>query len=268
MKNNIFTLIVFALFSITLANSQVIERTNIVGEINVPQGDDAGGISVYNLNTQQGVVTNNDGIFKINVAPNDRLRITALQFTTFTVVITEKAVKDQSIILNLNPVVNQLDSVIINPYGLSGAIDVDINRVRAVPIKTSEIKTDYRSLEFDYNFQRDGQSSREGSLAEEVTGTQTMKNGLNFVNLFKLLLKKEEKESIVNDRVALGNFLRERMPPKDLSEYFNIPEEKAEDFLYYVQQNGVKAELLEPDNEMLFLEFLYEQSIAFKNTID
>ncbi|MCB0464912.1 MAG: hypothetical protein KDC78_04440, partial [Aequorivita sp.] len=57
--------------------AQDIDRTKVSGKIHVPQGEDAEGISVYNISSQKGTITNADGSFEIEIAENDRLQITA-----------------------------------------------------------------------------------------------------------------------------------------------------------------------------------------------
>jgi hypothetical protein len=43
--------------------AQDIDRTKVSGKIHVPQGEDAEGISIYNISSQKGTITNADGTF-------------------------------------------------------------------------------------------------------------------------------------------------------------------------------------------------------------
>ena len=91
--------------------AQEIDRVKVSGKLHVPKGEDAEGISVYNISAQNGTITNADGTFEIAIAENDRVQITALQYQAFTVVI-DKGVVDRKIMnIFLNPAVNQLEEV-------------------------------------------------------------------------------------------------------------------------------------------------------------
>lgn len=110
--------------------AQEIDRTKVAGKISVPNGDDAEGINVYNISSQKGTVTNADGTFEIEVAENDRVQITALQYQSFTVVIDKGIVEQKRINIFMNPAINQLDEVVVRPYDLSGNINVDVKRIK------------------------------------------------------------------------------------------------------------------------------------------
>ena len=45
---------------------------------------------------------------------------------------------------------------------------------------------------------------------------------------------------------------------------FDIPENKAVDFLFYAQENGLDQNLLKPENEMQLMEFLFKKSKEYK----
>lgn len=80
-------LLLLLIISSSTIFAQDIERAKVAGKIHVTNGDDAEGISVYNVSSQKGTITNPDGTFEIEISENERLQITALQYQSFTVVV-------------------------------------------------------------------------------------------------------------------------------------------------------------------------------------
>lgn len=78
----------------------------VQGEIIVPKGDDREQISVYNVSSQKGTVTDVDGRFELAVATNDRVLISALQFQSFTVVVDEGVINAKVMRVYMNPAIN------------------------------------------------------------------------------------------------------------------------------------------------------------------
>src|SRR5690606_21585672 len=109
--------------------AQDIDRVIVEGKIHVPKDEDAEGISVYNISSQQGTVTDAEGAFEIAIAENDRLQIFALQYKTFTVVMDEGVIKQQKLNIFVNPAITQLDEVVIRPYDLSGNVRADVEKI-------------------------------------------------------------------------------------------------------------------------------------------
>lgn len=242
------------------------QRTLITIKISVPSGEDAADISIYNKTTLKGTVTNGAGVAFIEVAKEDLLQITAVQFSSFTVKIDAQVIEDKNLLINLNPVVNQLGEVVIDRYDLKGSLDVDVNRVNTIVIASSGFDFSYKALEFDYDFQQDAESAIIGNRAEEAMGTELMKDGLNIKNLIGLLFsdKKKSKQEIFEEKLKIRNWLRRYIEAHNLFETLQIPADKREVFLFFVEDTGVETELLKPENEILLLEFLFQKSNEFK----
>ena len=93
--------------------AQDIERIIISGKVTAPKGEDIEGITIYNVSSQKGTVTSPEGIFALKVAENDRVSVTALQFSTFIVIVDKGVIDNKRMGIYLNPVVNQLEEVIV-----------------------------------------------------------------------------------------------------------------------------------------------------------
>lgn len=250
--------------------AQDIDRTKVSGKIHVPQDEDAEGISVYNISSQKGTITNADGSFELDIAENDRVQITALQYQSFTVIV-DKGVVDRKVMnIFLNTAVNQLEEVVVRPYDLTGNINVDVKKIPTYNV-TKDWDLSYKNLEYGYTFVPDDKSSIQGNAAEEALHGNSLKNGANVLALLggvaQLLFPKGEKITLVQEQEdisVISNNIQQRFSKDFIKANFDVPEDKAVDFLFYAQENGLDPDLLKPKNEMQLMEFLFKKSKEYK----
>jgi CarboxypepD_reg-like domain len=246
-----------------------VERVAIQGEIIVPKGDEREGINIYNVSSQKGTVTDAEGKFSLEVAANDRVLITAIQFQSFTVIVDEGVVGKKMMRVFMNPAINQLDEVVVSPYDLSGNINVDVKRMKVYNSPNYDLS--YETLNYDYEFTQDRQSSIEGNAAEDALNSEGMQNGLNFISIFGVLAKaifpaKERKNSTqsLNNGQVIFTALQQRYSQQYYAETFGIPIEKVDDYIYFASENAITPHLLKSKNEIELLQVLFEQSILYK----
>lgn len=250
--------------------AQDIDRAKVSGKIHVPQGDDAEGISVYNISSQKGTITNADGTFEIDLAENDRLQVTALQYQSFTIVVDKGIVNRKVMNIFLNPAVNQLEEVVVRPYDLTGNINVDVKKIPTYNV-TKDWDFSYYNLEYGYQFEQDDKSAISGNAAEEALHSTSLKDGANVLAILggvaQLLFPNGKKISIVEQQESqslLSNNIQQRFSKDFIAANFGIPEDKAVDFLFFAQENGLDQDLLKPENEMQLMEFLFKKSKEYK----
>jgi hypothetical protein len=250
--------------------AQDIDRTKVSGKIHVPQGEDSEGISVYNISSQKGTITSADGTFEIELAENDRIQITALQYQSFTVIVDKAIVNRKMLNIFLNPSVNQLDEVVVRPYDLSGNINVDVKKIPTYNV-TKDWDLSYGNMEYGYTFVPDDKTGITGNAAEEALHGNSLKNGANVLALLggvgQLLFPKGNKISPVKkleDQSTISNNIQQRFSKDFIKANFDISEDKAVDFLFFAQENGLDKELLKPINEMQLMEFLSKKSNEYK----
>ena len=250
--------------------AQDIERTKVSGKLYVPKGDDAEGINVYNVSSQKGTITNADGSFEIEIAENDRVQITALQYQSFTVVIDKGIVERQQMNIFMNPAINQLDEVVVRPYDLSGNINVDVKKIPTYTVN-KDWDLSYYNMEYGYQFEPDDKTKISGNAAEEALHGNSLKDGANILAILggvaQLLFPKGEKITLVKkqeNQMVMENNMQQRFSRSFIASTFGIPEEKAVDFLYFAQENGMEQRLLKSENEMELMEFLLAQSKEYK----
>ena len=263
MRRYIALLLVLLPFTLL---AQDIERTLVTGVVSAPKGDDIEGINIYNSTTQKGTVTDKEGEFQLQVGINDRVLVTALQFQSFTIIVDKGVIESETMNIYLNPAVNQLEEVIVRPYDLSGNIVADVNRVKTYTINPT-MDLSYEALNFKYNFSADALTKVDGNAAEQAINSEGMKNGLNIKNILKLIFKGKEKqttEAYVKNSIQLSTALRQRFSNAYIFETFNISENKADDFLHFVEDSGLTTDLLQSHNELKLLEYMFRQSQLYK----
>ncbi|MCF6307034.1 MAG: carboxypeptidase-like regulatory domain-containing protein [Flavobacteriaceae bacterium] len=270
-------LILFFAFSITVF-SQEVERIKISGKISASKGEDVEGINIYNKSSQKGTATSASGEFEISVAENDRISFSAMQFQNFTVIIDQGILESKTMNIMLNPVINQLDEVLIRPYDLSGNIIADVKRINVTSV-SNEFDLSYKTMEFEYEFAPDAQTSIKGNKAEDAYFNDQFREGADFIGLAGLLVsafvpinksksKPSNKREVISEVDMVTNAVQHRFGIAYITENFNIPEEKVNEFIYFVEDNGIDKELLRPENELLLIEFLSEQSEDFLKQIN
>lgn len=81
-------------------------------------------IHIFNISKSLGVISNDDGSFKLSVSENDTLYISSLQYEKISVQITKKNIDAKQLIIALNPFVNELDEMYLKL--LTGSLRADM----------------------------------------------------------------------------------------------------------------------------------------------
>jgi len=263
MSEKLPILIFFVLLPF-FVHSQEIERFLVEGKITAPLDADVENVSIYNISSQIGTITNSDGFFKLKVAENDQIQISALQFSSFSVSIDATVIDTGKMEVYLNPSVNKLDDVVIHQYDLTGNLETDIKNIKTFVIPPMSLS--FGQIMDDTNMPRDKWSRIKGNVAQNALLPNGGQDGLsiNFVALFKMLAPKRKSFSDNKlESIDLGNALRERFSAEFIEKEYGIASKYADDFLYYVEENGLLQFYLKPENELRLLDFMLEKSIAY-----
>lgn len=269
MKKRLLFLIICSI-SIT-SFAQDIERIEVNGKI-VVKSDDVEGVTVYNTSSEEGTVTDFNGNFKIKVGLNDRVEVSALQFQKFTVIVDEGIISEKKMTLYLIEQINKLPEVLVSPYDMSGNIIVDVARVKTtnLPFKKGEFDTNKVPVDLTVDY-------KSGVNNPFVTGAggATDQLGGNVVGLVGLLLKpllkrkNKKAKSQENNFPSVGNpqddifDLRLMYTNKEFSELLKIPEESVNEFIAYMEKDGLDYSLLKQGRELEFIDFLVLESKSF-----
>ena len=113
-------------------------RIEISGKV-IVDTNDMEGLTVNNLTSKRVAVTDFDGKFNLYVKLNDKVRISALQFDTVLVIITQEILDSKQLTVFLNEHLTPLDEVVILPFSLTGDLENDLTKVRGFNPKFESI---------------------------------------------------------------------------------------------------------------------------------
>ncbi|PYE82647.1 carboxypeptidase-like protein [Winogradskyella epiphytica] len=259
-------LIVCCIFTLT-AFSQDIERITVNGRI-VVSSEDKEGVTVYNSSANQGTITDENGNFEIKVGLNDIIEFSSLLFQDFSVTITDKVIGSRQLTVILVEEVNKLDEVVILPFGLTGDLSADLEKVRTYNVSLDALYFGLDNIE-DFEFSADYKTKAENLAFNEYN--PKMDNMLNLVNVAGFLLKQVADVDKNKKETKKEAALNKTPFKKALDEYsinfihsnFNIPLDQVQVFIDYVEEEGVDESLFEEDKEMQLLERISQLSKSF-----
>ena len=235
-----FKKIIFLLTLSQLSFSQ--ERELIKGKviyrnINVPAAN------VINNTSQISTITNDKGEFEIFAKENDEIIFSSVQYIIRTVRINDEILKNKRLIVQINQRVRELDEVVITPDDTDKFLD----------LKEEQFKG------FDYL------ADKSTKIENILTDNRQFVDGLNFVNIFKLLSslvdsKSEEEKLSILPSEALPLILEENFFTDVLKlEFFEV-----DDFLLQLDLDQEIKQLIIKKNQFLLIDYLLNKSDIYK----
>ncbi|MDX1470902.1 MAG: carboxypeptidase-like regulatory domain-containing protein [Flavobacteriaceae bacterium] len=258
-------LLLLLLTTAYLGFSQESERVPIRGKV-VVDNNDLEGITVFNTSSNRGTITNENGEFRIQAMLNDKIEFAALQFKDFTVTIDETIIKTGQMTVYLVEQVNKLDEVLILPYDLTGNLNADIESIRTFNPDMDALAFGVRNSN-EYQFADDNRSKVRNTAMPD-SSHPVIVNGLNVINVVKLMISpllKQDLEFRETNTIELtdDNDLEDFYSISFISTNFDIPPDRVDEFIEYAENNGLRERMVDWDNELELLQFLYEKRDEF-----
>ncbi|MEE9362872.1 MAG: carboxypeptidase-like regulatory domain-containing protein [Cellulophaga sp.] len=241
MKNAIVLLV--TLFMMTTVQSQEKDRQILRGKV-LYRNSNVSNENVINTTSEKATITNNNGEFEIWVREGDELVFTAVNYKLKVLTITKAILKRNRLVVEVNEKVTELDEVVVGPE----------NQEKFIELKNEEFK--------EYSYEPD-ESSPLIKPAMTPAGSD-LQNGINFVNLFKLIrksvLKNKSNEKDKRPPLKVSDVLRQVYDDSFFVNDLSLPQEKIDDFLFYCDAKMPAQELLKKDNEFQLIDFLVTHS--------
>ena len=127
MKNNYIVWICFLFVQVGFG--QHIERKVLKGRI-VADSIEVENLTIFNITSNVGAVTNVDGKFSVKARATDTLFIQGISYDSKKYVLTDKDFWLEELEIRLQVRVTELNEVEITPYTLTGIIEEDIKRIQ------------------------------------------------------------------------------------------------------------------------------------------
>lgn len=253
-------LITYCFFFISIMLTAQDERQEISGRVYV-KSNELEGITVFNTSSKQGTITDENGRFTIEARINDVLEFSALQFKDFSIIVSQRIMDSKKMTAMLVEDVNKLDEVVILPYDLSGSLNADLNSVRTYNVDMDSIYAGVQDTE-KYRLAADDATKVDNAAVRDQL--PSMENGLNLINLVGLMIKPFKKKKLDKSLAEIPTgTLETRYDAEFLETYFKVPRARSGEFLVYVEEKGVRAELWQEERELELLELLYQESVLF-----
>ncbi len=243
---------------------QSVNRVEVKG-ILFSDKNDVEAVTIFNKSSSKGTITDVDGEFKLMVALNDEIQISALQFQTVSITIDADIIASKKLKIQLIEKVNQLDAVTLSS-GLTGNIETDIANVKTV--KPISIDMGNMDVDFEYNDDKAFDNSVVSDHLTSITNPNARKYMPNLLKIAGLLIKSKKKLKLQKDIFVGYTYKKPKglldvFTSNDIKEQFDIPEEKLPQFLVFIENNGISEELFKPENKIYLIEFLVKQSKLF-----
>ena len=210
----------------------------------------------------KGTTTDSIGGFKIKVALNDEIRISSVQLIPFTTKITNAVIDTKILKVYLKEYINTLDEVVLLPYDLTGDLETD-----ALDAKVSEpIVFDFGSFD-DFEMPDDYHSKVENiAVGSQNDRIRYQLNGAAIIGaLVGLIFKNKKKSKEYKDpRLETPiSSLSSVFEPSYFINNYNIPQNKVQSFIAFLEESQFNSTLLEPENELKLIEYLHSKSKIF-----
>lgn len=219
-------------------NRELIQGKVIYRNIDVPAAN------VINNTAQSSTITNDQGEFEIYAKEGDEIIFSSVQYIIRTVRVNKEILENKRIIVQINQRVRELDEIVVTPEDTQKFLD----------LKEEQFKG------FDYI------ADKSTKIQNVLTDNRQVVNGLNFVNIFKLLSSivdaksDEEKLNIIPSEV-LPYILEENF----FSGVLELESFEINDFLSKLDSDIEMKNLILEKNQFLIIDYLLNKSDTYKN---
>ena len=219
-------------------NRELIQGKVIYRNIDVPAAN------VINNTAQSSTITNDQGEFEIYAKEGDEIIFSSVQYIIRTVRVNKEILENKRIIVQINQRVRELDEIVVTPEDTQKFLD----------LKEEQFKG------FDYI------ADKSTKIQNVLTDNRQVVNGLNFVNIFKLLSSivdaksDEEKLNIIPSEV-LPYVLEENF----FSRVLELESFEINDFLSKLDSDTEMKNLILEKNQFLIIDYLLNKADTYKN---
>ncbi|SDZ92733.1 hypothetical protein SAMN05443667_101323 [Flavobacterium gillisiae] len=244
--------IFFIMLFTTVALAQESVSTELKGKINA-DGFNVDGIYVINLTTEKAVITDDEGYFVIDGVTGDTLLFSAVQYKSRRIVLTSGDFGKGLFFVKMEPIMNQLDEIVIRRYDNINAVSLGI-----IPANQKAYTPAERKLKTATGLNA---SASAGGMAGGSISADPL---INFLTgrtaVLKKELKIEKKEFYLRQLDAM--FDRSHFVDK-----LKIPADYVKGFEYYAVDNEKFTVILESQNKVTTEFLLGELAIKYNEII-
>lgn len=217
-------------------------------------------ISVKNITSNIGAVTDDNGNFTIYARVADTLYFSSITFRPAMLVLTKEHMDEAKLFIKLEINVTVLDEVIITP--LTGDLAKDSRKTKTLQINT----------------QFDSGKTIENSFPKETVPvnkalpqTESQLQGVDFVAIYGMIFKKKKKENTGEQYLQGRTFtdiVKDRYTHHFFTETLKIPHDKIGLFLNFCDKGKETNLLLDPEKEFELTDYLVKKAEEYNGSVD
>ncbi|WP_405369813.1 carboxypeptidase-like regulatory domain-containing protein [Nonlabens sp. Asnod2-A12] len=250
------------------------ERVQIQGVINSVTNEPLEGVAVFNQASLEGTISNKEGGFFLHARKGDKISFKALQFESFSLIITAKVMENKKATISLNEGVNQLDEVVLD----DGLMRIDVKRTPYVDPKINEV-SDYNQKTRAVDRIENTFSDRIKQPEEYAIRNEAFKQSqprFNMINIIGGLVSMAILGTLDGLNLNTGSapettekefdvyVLKNKYSTEYLLNYLEIPQKDLYEFMHFAKDKGLNESMFEPERELDLLQFLSNQVTLFK----
>ncbi len=202
--------------------------------------------NVINNTAQSNTITDGEGGFEIAVRVGDELVFSSVQYKIRTVKITPEIIKLKRLVVSIDERINVLDEVVVGPE----------NQQKFLDMKEEEFKR------VDYT------QDKSTKLINRAADDRQLANGINFVNVAKLLIKVLSKNPDNTEKKLIpSEVLPYLFEAQFFSQDLGLTSEEKEGFLEKMDQVLPVNKLFKQNMEFELIDYLIKMSDEYKSEI-
>ncbi len=230
------------------------------GKILTPE-EEISAINIINLTSERGTTNNKSGGFEIEVAVNDTLLFSSVQYELREIVVTKEVLKKAFLTVLLVEKIDELNEVSISDIDLSGNLATDIENIPTLtqadlgfPMNDFPRPTSIeRKLKTASNVSTSSRYNPPGNLNVSLDGI------INSINGKTAMLQKAAANEDLSQTVDAGVAAL----PLSFFTDLDIPEDRIRDFVYFCAEDRRFYSLLPEAKRFELVEFYQAKAPEF-----
>ncbi|QED36262.1 hypothetical protein FK178_00290 [Antarcticibacterium arcticum] len=228
-------------------------------------------IHIINISRKTGTVNEKEGDFRILVRQGDTLLFSSIQYVNREVEISAEILQKGFLEISLSEDVNVLAEVNLRNTKLTGNLNTDLDNIKVVkdlPLKLSAADINQLKFKEDINdpLKAPEQLAFQQNLVGEGAGSVNILGGIGMITDLLGIKGKEKKPTFKGPVAPMSIQIRERFNDDFFKSSLGIQESKIREFLFFLDDQGISAQMLSDNNKLALIDLLIEQSRIYKET--
>ncbi len=213
-------------------------------------------VHVLNLSALKATISDADGFFRIEAGLGDTLLFSAVRYKRTSLVVDASVLGAASLLVPLQPFVNELDEVVVTPYDLTGDLGKDVGRLPVgTPVSAFSLGLPNAAAR---RF-----TQTENRLNEATTGGGIVP--LNpLLNAITGRTRRLKKQLALEERYEKARQIRMQYPDSIFVSRLGIPEERIGDFMYYCEVDSLFQSVSDSGDNLRIWGFLTQKSGEYR----